>query len=160
MTGLVNKAADTRGKLRVGTTNCWTKRKAESTEGDWQCLCFLTQVSTKIVTISLVGLLGAWCFTRFSGYECKSGFAELFVISILHQVLQDLRIKEGCRTIYRNELWCGSKSGGSNLQLVELVEEGQSGWRLDLFCSTIYLCRYLIKKGYFSFIVNLFHLYF
>ena len=47
-----------------------------------------------MVTISLVGLLGAWCFTRFSGYECKSGFAELFVISILHQVLQDLRIKK------------------------------------------------------------------
>lgn len=62
-----------------------------------------------IVTMSLVGLLRARCFTRFSSYECKSGFAE-FVISILHQDLQRSENQEGYRTICRYGLLCGSES--------------------------------------------------
>jgi len=46
-----------------------------------------------LVAMSLVSMLGAWCFTCFSGYDSTSGFAKFF-ISILHHVLQDPRTKK------------------------------------------------------------------
>ena len=157
----------------ISEQGCWHQRKTSSWHYE-----LMNKKESRIygrrLTMSVFSYSSIYknCYNIFGGFAGSMVLHPLFwlwmqvwvcwIICNKHSASSSTRSEnqEGCRTIYRNELWCGSKSGGSNLQLVEFVEEGQSGWRLDLFCSTIYLCRYLIKKGYFSFIVNLFHLYF